>query len=163
MIALDTFALLKRIAGASETFAAVEADLEKVAVASVKKLLKHKELTLDGLRALNRAIGADSLGFILGHDSLKVAEITALIKKLDQHWPPLKSARVADQRDHILDLATGAVQPAEKVVPPSPPTKNGGRRASAKKAAPRSSNGRHTSHSAAEFTVAMSASPPKDR
>src|SRR5688500_10370319 len=100
MIALDTFALLKRISGAPETFASVEADFEKAAIASVRKLLKPKELTLEKLRALNRAIGADSLGFILGHDSVKDKDITALVRKLDQKWPALKSARIPDQRDH---------------------------------------------------------------
>jgi hypothetical protein len=164
MIALDTFALLKRIAGASETFADVEADLEKAAIASVKKLLKPKDLTLDRLRALNRAIGVDSLGFILGHDSVKDKDITALVKKLDQHWPTLKSARIHDQRDRLLELATGVAHPTEKVAPPPPAPRNGTRRAPTNQAAPRPSARRAASKSTApEFSQAMSASPPKDR
>jgi hypothetical protein len=114
MIALDTFALLKSIAGAPETFAPVEDDLEKVAIASVKKLLRAKGLTLDGLRALSRAIGPDDLGFILGHESTKDKEITDLVRKLDQYWPMRTTARVNELRDHLLALAAGAAEPSAK-------------------------------------------------
>jgi hypothetical protein len=133
MIALDTFALLRSIAGAPEIFCAVEPDLEKVAVASVKKLLKSKKMTLDGLRALNRVIDTDTLGFVLGHDSMKDSEITALVRKLDKHWPMLASARLDLQRDRLLDLASGEAQPAEKVAPPPRPTRNAVPRAAGKK------------------------------
>lgn len=144
MIALDTFALLRSIAGAPETFAAVEADLERAAVSSVKKVLKAKGLTLEDFRALNRALGADTLGFILGHDSMKDSDIKGLVKKLDKHWPLPANARLDVQRDRLLALATGAVQPVEKVVASRPATK----RAAAK---PKT----------AEWSKAMGARPQK--
>jgi hypothetical protein len=152
MIALDTFALLRSIAGAPETFAAVEDDLERAAVASIKKLLKAKGLTIDYLRSLSQVLGPDSLGFILGHDSVKDKEITALVKKLDKHWPPLASARVEIQRDHLIDLATGAARPTD---PPPPPARNRVPRSPAKKAVakPKKTVG---------WSSAMGASPQKN-
>jgi hypothetical protein len=144
MIALDTFALLRSIAGAPETFAAVEADLERAAVSSVKKVLKAKGLTLEDFRALNRALGTETLGFILGHDAVKDSDIKGLVKKLDKHWPMLPDARNDMQRDHLLALATGAVQPVEKVVA----SRSGGKKDGAK---PKT----------AEWSKAMSARPQK--
>lgn len=144
MIALDTFVLLRSIAGAPETFAAVEADLERAAVSSVKKVLKTKGLTIEDLRAVNRALGEDALGFILGHDAVKESDIKALVKKLDKHWPMLANARIDQQRDHLLALATGAVRPVEKALPPRPADRKGG--AKPKKA---------------EWSKAMSARPLK--
>src|SRR5688572_9877989 len=98
MIALDTFALLKSVAGAPQTFAAVETDLEQAVSAAVMKLLRSKALSLDGLRELSRAIGPDALGYVLDHASTTNAEIVALVKKLDKHWPLLASARIGMQR-----------------------------------------------------------------
>jgi hypothetical protein len=144
MIALDTFALLRSIAGAPETFAVVEADLERAAVASVKKVLKAKGLTLEDFRALNGALGADTLGFILGHDTVKDSDIKGLVKKLDKHWPILPNARIDVQRDHLLALATGAVRPVERAVASRPAAKKGG-------AKPKT----------AEWSKAMSARPQK--
>jgi hypothetical protein len=144
MIALDTFALLRSIAGARETFATVEADLERAAVSSVKKVLKAKGLTLEDFRTLNRALGADTLGFILGHDAVKDSDIKGLVKKLDKHWPMLLNARIDVQRDHLLALATGAVQPVEKVVAPRSVVKKGS-----------------SKPKTAEWSKAMSAKPQK--
>ena len=146
MTTLDTFALLKSIAAAPQTFTAVEPDLERVAIASVKKLLKATGLTLDELRALNRAIGADALGFVLGHDSMKDNDVKGLVKKLDKHWSKIVSARIDAQREHLLALASGAVQPAEKVAAPRSP-------------APKVAAKPKT----AEWSKAMSARPQKDR
>lgn len=120
MIALDTFALLRSIAGAPGTFASVEDDLERLAVAAITKLLKAKGMTLEGLRALNAAVGPDTLGFILGHDSMTDADIKGLVRKLDQHWPKLANARPDSQRNHLLDLAAGTDQPVEPDAPPRP-------------------------------------------
>ena len=131
MIALDTFALLKSMAAAPKTFGSVEPDLEKAAVAAVRKLLKARDLTIEKLREIARAIGADALGFVAGHDSMKDSDIKGVVKNVDKHWPTLKTARVDEQRSHLLALAQGSRQPSEKLVAPRPATT----RAPAKKGA----------------------------
>jgi hypothetical protein len=123
MITLDTFALLRSIAAASKTFEAVEPDLEKAGVAAVKKSLKAKNLTIEQLREITRAIGADALGFVAGHDSMKDSDIKGIVKQVDKYWPAVKSARIDEQRTHLLALAQGARQPSEKLVAVRPATK----------------------------------------
>jgi hypothetical protein len=117
MIALDPFALLKSIAAAPATFAPVEGELETGAVAAIRKLITAKDMTLAQLRAVNDAIGADTLGFILGHDSIKDSDIKALVKRLDRQWAQLDEARIDALRDHLLDLAAGTAQPAGRAEP----------------------------------------------
>lgn len=129
MIALDTFALLKSMAAAPKTFGAVEADLEKAAVAAVRKSLKARDLTIERLREIARAIGTDALGFVAGHDSMKDSDIKAVVKQVDKHWPELKTARIDEQRRHLLDLAQGACQPSEKQVAPRPEPRAAGKKA----------------------------------
>jgi hypothetical protein len=107
-------------------------------------VLKAKGLTLEDFRALNGALGADTLGFILGHDTVKDSDIKGLVKKLDKHWPILPNARIDVQRDHLLALATGAVRPVERAVASRPAAKKGG-------AKPKT----------AEWSKAMSARPQK--
>ena len=123
MIALDTFTLLRSIAAAPKTFGAVEPDLEKAAVAAVKKALKARGLSLERLREIARAIGPDALAFVAGHDSMKDSDIKSLVKQLDKHWPALSAARIDELRTHLLALAQGARQPSEKIVAPRPATK----------------------------------------
>ena len=114
MISLDTFALLKSIGSAPKAFAAVSADLEKVAVASVKKVLKAKTLTVGHAREICQALGADTFAFILGHESMKDSDISGLVKQLDKEWPSLKAAKIAEKRDHLLALSTGRTDPSQK-------------------------------------------------
>lgn len=131
MIALDTFALLKSMAAAPKTFGSVEPDLEKAAVAAVRKSLKARDLTIERLREIARAIGADAFGFVAGHDTMKDSDIKGVVKQVDKHWSALKTARIDEQRSHLLALAQGARQPSEKLVAPRPATP----RATAKKGA----------------------------
>lgn len=123
MIALDTFSLLRNIAAASKTFEAVEPELEKAAVAAVKKVLKTRGLTLERLHEIRRAIGPDALAFVVGHDSMKDSDVKSLVKQLDKHWPELSAARVDELRAHFLALAQGARVPSEKVVVARPASK----------------------------------------
>jgi hypothetical protein len=88
---------------------------------------------------VNGAIGADTLGFILGHDSIKDSDIKALVKRLDRQWPRLEDARIATLRDHLLNLAAGTAQPTGRAEPAP----------AAKSSAPRAM--------AAEWTMAMGA------
>lgn len=146
MIALDTFALLKSIGAAPKAFEAVESDLEKAAVAAVKKSMKARDLTVEQLREIARAIGADALGFVAGHDSMKDSDIKAIVKQLDKHWAALKTARIDEQRSHLLALAQGSRQPSQKLVAPRP---------AAKRPA--------TKQKAASWSTSMSAKAGKDR
>ncbi|MGB8984559.1 MAG: hypothetical protein WCC12_22015 [Anaerolineales bacterium] len=115
MMTRTAFALLKSI-GASETaFLVVGAEVEKAALAIMQKRLKAKDLTVDGLRDVCRAIGADTFAAVI--DNLADKDVSSLIKKLDKLWPELKSASLPAQREHVLALAAGRVEPVIKLAP----------------------------------------------
>jgi hypothetical protein len=112
MITLNTFDLLKSIGSSGTVFGNVEAEFEKAALTIMKKLLKARDLTVVRLRDVCRAIGAEPLGVVIDH--LADKEVAALVKKLDKLWPDAKTSAVADQREHVLALASGGIEPAVK-------------------------------------------------
>lgn len=146
MISLDAFSLLKSIGAAEGAFASVEPDIEKAALAIAIKAIK-KSTRLDQLREICRAVGAGPLGIVV--DSMKDSEVSGLNKKLDKHWPALKSAGSSGQREHLLALAASRVEPADKPVPA--PKSAGSKGAKSKK----------SEEPDAEWSSAMSARPTR--
>jgi hypothetical protein len=146
MISLDAFSLLKSIGAAEGAFASVETDIEKAALAIAIKAIK-KSARLDQLRAICSAVGAGPLGIVI--DSMKESEVSGLNKKLDKHWPALKSASSSGQREHLLALAASRAVPADKPVPAAKST--GGKSAKSKK----------SEEPNAEWSSAMSARPTR--
>jgi len=130
MMTRTAFDLLKCI-GASETaFRTVGADVEKAAMTIMQKLLKAKELSIEGLRDACSAVGADT--FVAVIDNLADKDVTALIKKFDKLWPELKSATLPTQREHVMALAVRRVEPTVKAAPvPKPSKPNKGERKAA--------------------------------
>ncbi|NJO55994.1 MAG: hypothetical protein HC834_06110 [Rhodospirillales bacterium] len=124
MIVLDTFSLLGRMAAAPDVFDEVEAELAKAAVASVKKMLKRKGFTASDLRRLAEAVGTDTVGYVLGHDTMGDADIEKLVKSVDKHWAGIATAKPAALRDHLLALADGECEPSVPPPPARTPAKN---------------------------------------
>ena len=112
MITINAFDLLKSIGTSQKAFGIVEADVEKAALAIMQKLMKAKNLTVLQLREVCRAIGSESLGIVI--DNLADKDVSGLIKKLDKLWPEIKTAQVDQQRERVLSLATGRIEPAAK-------------------------------------------------
>jgi hypothetical protein len=121
MMTQTAFALLKCI-GASETaFGAVGAEVEKSAISIMQKLLKHRELTILGLRDACKAVGSDVFAAVI--DNLADKDLATLIKKFDKLWPELKTASLPTMREHVLALAVSRVEPIVKSAAAPKPSK----------------------------------------
>jgi hypothetical protein len=125
---IDGFAVMRSIAAHPSTFPDVAADAAKAARAMVTKQIKAKASTLTSLRAIRKALGADTFNLIL--DGLPDPQVKTLVTKFDKHHPDLKTSNPQWRRRQLSALAEGSAEPAEK------PTKAPKARA-AKKAAPK--------------------------
>jgi hypothetical protein len=102
---IDGLAILCAIAEAPQAFPAIRQEVNKVAQALVTKQLKAAGLTVAALRAVREALGSQPLALVV--DGLKDAEVKTLVTRLDKHHPDLKTGKPADQRRHLLALASG--------------------------------------------------------
>ena len=113
-LAIDGYAVLARIAASPDVFDDVREDATKAALGLVFAQLKTKTVDLERLRAVRRALDDDSFALIL--EGLKDADIRKLVGKFDKHHADLKTAPAGLSRRHLIALAEGSAQPAEKLV-----------------------------------------------
>jgi hypothetical protein len=109
---VDGFAVLRSIGSHTEAFAAIAAEVTKMARTLVVKQIAHKDTGLQAVRAIRAAVGPEAFGLIT--DGMSDAQIKTLTVRLDKHNPELKTANGAAQRLHMHALADGSAQPSEK-------------------------------------------------
>jgi hypothetical protein len=109
---IDGFAVMRSIAAHPSTFPDVAADAAKAARAMVTKQIKVKASTLTSLRAIRKALSADTFNLIL--DGLPDPQIKTLVTKFDKHHPDLKTSNPQWRRRQLSALAEGSAEPAEK-------------------------------------------------
>ncbi|MET0970685.1 MAG: hypothetical protein ABWY18_15920 [Tardiphaga sp.] len=117
-VALDGFAVLRRVGMHADAFAPVRADADKAVRALVVKCLRAKSVGIEALRDIRRALGDDAFDLLL--DGMKDAEITPVLTRLDKHFAALKSGSVDDRSRHLKALAHGSIDP---VAAPAKPVK----------------------------------------
>ena len=109
-LALDGYFVLKRIGKNPKAFAGVKSDATKAAISLVSKQLKTADL--ETLRGVRKALNEESFALVV--DSFSDAQTKSLASKFDKHNTALKSVNADARRRHLLALATGAMEPAEK-------------------------------------------------
>lgn len=121
-IALDGFAVLRKLGKHADVFAPVRSDVDKAARALIVKCLKAKSVGIDGLRDISSALGEDQFELVV--EGLKDAEVKSMLARLDKHHPEVKAGSAAWRREHLLAVATGkadASAPRAKAAKPSEP------------------------------------------
>jgi hypothetical protein len=108
---VDGFAVLRTIGSHREIFTAIKADIAKTARALVAKQIAHKDTGLKAVRDIRAAVGPDAFSLIM--DGLSDAQIKSLTARLDRHAATAKAAD-GTARLHVLALADGSAQPAER-------------------------------------------------
>lgn len=114
---IDGFAVFHSISTQRAAFARVTADLAKSARTILVKLIKDKKTDLAALRAIRTALGPESFNLIV--DGMPDLQIKSVLGNLDKHHSEIKTSDRVWQRCHLLALADGSAQSAEK--PKSPP------------------------------------------
>jgi hypothetical protein len=111
---INGFDLLQAIGQHPDTFADLSSDINKAAVALLKKHFKSKTMKLDVLRASRNALTPDVLA--LGLENLNEKELRTLARKLDNHHPDTASGNAQWLRRHIRALAASEAEPSAKPV-----------------------------------------------
>jgi hypothetical protein len=119
---VDGFAVFRSIGSHPDTFGAIAAELAKTARTLVVKQIAHKDTGLRALRDIRAAVGLEAFSLIA--DGMSDAQINSLAAKLDRHNPELKTSSSAARRRHVLALAGGSAEPAEKSKSASKPAKS---------------------------------------
>lgn len=109
-IALDGFAVLRKLGKHAGAFAPVRSDVDKAARALVVKCLKAKSVGIDGLRDISSALGEDQFELVV--EGLKDAETKSILTRLDKHHPEVKTGTAAWRREHLLAVAQGKADPS---------------------------------------------------
>lgn len=109
---VDGFAVFHSIASHREVFAEIVGDLAKSARTLVVKVIKNKSTLLGELRGIRTALGGEAFNLIM--DGIPDSQVKTLVTRLDKHNPELSVADAAWRRRHVLALAEGAAEPAEK-------------------------------------------------
>ena len=113
----DGFDAWRAIAESPETFASLRVDASKSARNALTKYFKSKTLGLDDLRAARKALGKKIFNLLV--DGMKDGELKSLLARLDKHHPEFKTATSDWRRQHLILLARGEAEPAEKPVKPA--------------------------------------------
>jgi hypothetical protein len=113
VLEIDGFAVMRSIGSHGGAFPAIATDLAKAARTLVVKEIRHKNTGLKALRDICAALGSEAFGLIT--DGMPDAQISSLASKLDKNNHKLKTCDPASQRRHVLLLATGSVEPMEKM------------------------------------------------
>ena len=106
---LDTFAALRAIGSRGDLFAGLRPDLAKVVPSLIEKQLKSVGADLGQLREVRTALGASL--FDAAAETIGGKKAIGFLKKLDKHWPELKSAREDQAVAHLIALASGEASP----------------------------------------------------
>lgn len=109
---IDGFIVFHSIGLHRTVFASIATDLGKAAQTLVVKAIKDKKTGLVVLREIRAALGAEAFNLIT--DGMSDAQIKSLAAKIDKHNPELSDFDPAERRRHVLALAAGDVEPAEK-------------------------------------------------
>jgi hypothetical protein len=112
--AIDGFEILRAIGHNSELFRSLRSEVDKFALALLKKHLKAKAMNIDAFHALQGAVSRDVLSLFL--EELSEAELKSFTKKLDRHYPELASANASLFRKHLRALAVSEIEPSPKPV-----------------------------------------------
>ena len=116
-LGLDGSALLRAIADHPDAFPAIKPDIVEFARKALVKQIKDKATTLDLFRRIAAASGEGTLTIVL--DGFSGSEIAGLAKKVDPHGAHAKAkGDEAAARAHLLEIAKGRAQPAEKAAKP---------------------------------------------
>ncbi|MGY2053012.1 hypothetical protein [Methylobacterium sp. JK268] len=102
---IDGLAILCAIAEAPEAFPAIRADVAKAARILATKQLKARDMTLEGLRQMQAALGSQPLALLV--EGLSDAEVRGLAARFDPHNAGLRTAGPVAQRRRFLALAAG--------------------------------------------------------
>src|SRR5580704_15519341 len=118
-IDIDGLAVLHAIAATPRIFPDAAAEINNFARKLVSGQLKPATTDLERLRDIYRVIGGEA--FVLILDGQTDSASAALGKKLDKDNPDIKTAPPDWLRRRIVELASGAAEPAKK--PPKTPKK----------------------------------------
>lgn len=112
LLEVDGFAVLRNIGSHPDVFAALARDAARMARLLVVKQITHRDTGLGAVGKIRAALGAEAFSLIM--DAMSDAQIKSLALRLDRHAWQVR-AEAATVRRHLLALAEGAAQPAEKV------------------------------------------------
>jgi hypothetical protein len=108
---VDGFAVLHSIGSHPDIFAALARDIARTARMLVIKQIAHKDTGLETVRRIHAAVGPEAFHLIV--DAMSDAQIKSLALRVDRHASQSRAEDGAP-RTHVLALAEGSVQPAEK-------------------------------------------------
>jgi hypothetical protein len=108
-LTLDGFEVLRRIVMNSQAFPALRDDVTKTAEQFVKKQLNARTMTIETYRSLADALGETAL--LVALEGLKPRQLVNLALRLDPYHTASRTDDSLFLRRHLIDLATGAVDP----------------------------------------------------
>jgi hypothetical protein len=112
-LALDGFKVLRRIGKNADCFGHITADVNKAAHALLLKRIKAKSATpLKSLRDVADILGGGS--FSLFVDGLTDTEVKSVLTRSDKHSPLIRYANAGERRIHLVALAEGKIESAQK-------------------------------------------------
>ena len=108
-LTIDTKRVLDAILNRPDLFCSVKgSELNGIARKMLMKQIKDKTMSDEKLRGITAIVGEDSIRTLL--DEFEKKELSALLKKVDQHNLKLKgSTPDNDLRDHLMLLGSGRV------------------------------------------------------
>ena len=125
-LALDGFKVLRRIGKNADCFGHITADVNKAAHALLLKRIKAKSpAPLKSLRDVTDILGGGS--FSLFVDGLTDSEVKSVLTRSDKHSPLIKHANAGERRVHLVALAEGKIEPAQKAATTKSAKKNAAR------------------------------------
>jgi len=121
---IDPFAVLRSIGAHQNCFPDIVAEVTKAARDLVVKQISLKNVGLETVRGVRKALGAESFELIL--DGIPDQQIKTLVGKLDKSNPQLKTSLAPWHREHLRGLVSGSVHPTVKISK-EPPLKSSSR------------------------------------
>lgn len=126
-VALNGYEIAKSIGSNPAAFPDVRVELQKAMLTTLTAQLKSKKLSVEQLKVIRSALGAQAFSLVLEHLDKPLAAVT---KTLDPHCQEQKGATAGWHRKHLDALASGALSPAAKAE--KSPTKKAPAKAPAK-------------------------------
>jgi hypothetical protein len=109
---VDGFEVLRSIGDHPSAFSAIPAEAAKAARDLVLKQIKSKASDLTNLRAVQRALGRETVCLIL--DGVPDSQIKTLLTRLDKNHPELKESDSQWRRRQLIALLDGSAEPTLK-------------------------------------------------
>ncbi|MEO1192867.1 MAG: hypothetical protein AAFY02_13985 [Pseudomonadota bacterium] len=118
--------VLQTVLDKPHAFPVIHGELSRLAQSLMMKQLRQRSLGIEGLRAVETALGRETMLLVI--DAMSDAEVKSLVVRMDPHYEGLRDADPAWQRGHLLQLSEGERDPQPKGGAPEPVPEPGARR-----------------------------------